>query len=398
MSLGDDLAAALASTEGVSVPAQRDKPSGTRFEWNGQDGWIETPALGERPTTWDAFVRDAGLDPEEVDVLEPVAVRGWDAPGPEGSVIRMHHYKLTVRRRSALLVGLPLLLSEARRIKRPARALPEGIERATIVLWADPQTGKVAKLGGTPELIARVGVYLEKLDDYLDRYPSDAAFLLDMGDAVEGFENTAGQMGTNDLSLMDQIDVASTLTFQFISLLARKRAAVGVRGIGSNHCRWRRGKDALGFPGDDWGIFMLKQLRKAIGMTDDFSHVDIAWPEKKQETDAFEVCGKIIGMAHGHQAANPDRIPDWWGRQVHGGQPIAHADILHTGHFHHLRVMPSGRNPWTNRSKWWMQACTADGGSDWYRYVKGDDADPGLVVYTLTQGVDGYPFGHLEVL
>src|SRR5690606_30317931 len=59
----------------------------------------------------------------------------------------------------------------------------------------------------------------------------------------------------------------------------------------------------------------------------------------------LDIHGTILAVAHGHQANNPDRIPQWWANQVHGGQPAADADILLTAHFHHLRVQPTGRNP-----------------------------------------------------
>lgn len=402
MSLADDLRGALDDSAGVAQPARKPAPDGLRWEWDGNTGVITTPPLAERPTTWDEFIRKSGLEPEDVEVIEPVGLRGWQGlqrnEDGTNSVVDLNYYSLKVRRRSPVMAQLPLLFNQARRINRLPRVLPDGVDRATIVCWADPQTGKVARRGGTPALVERVGVYLDKLADYLDRVPSDAAMLFDLGDAVENFENTGQQMSTNDLSLMDQVDVAGTLLFHITALLAQQRNAVGVRGIGSNHCRWRKGKDALGQPSDDWGIFLLKQLRKAVQSVPGLAHVDVAWPDRFEETLSVEVCGKVLGLAHGHQASKPELVPTWWGKQVHGGQPLAHADILHTGHFHHLRVQPTGRNPWTDRSKWWLQAPTADNGSDWYRMSSGDDSDPGLVVYTLTRGQDGFPFGNLEIL
>jgi hypothetical protein len=403
VSLEDDLRAALDRSGGEAQPARKPAPDGLQWSWDGNQGLIETPALTERPTTWDVFVRDSGLDPEEVEVIEPVESTGWDATHrtKEGDnvTVRMHRYKIKVRRRSAYIRELPLLFAEARRVKRLPKPDSAQPERVTIVGYADPQTGKVARRGGTPELIARMGQSLERLDDYLGRVKPEAAMLFDVGDAIEGFENTGNQMSTNDLSIMDQVDVASTVLFQMVNLLAKRTLRVGVRGIGSNHCRWRKGKDQLGTPGDDWGIFMLKQLRRALAMDGaSFGHVDVQWPETFEETLSLEVAGRIIGLAHGHQAPRPEGIPLWWAKQVHGGQPIAHADILITGHYHHLRVQPSGRNPWTDRSKWWLQCPTMDNGSDWYRQISGDDSDPGLVVFTLTRGQDGYPFENLELL
>ena len=121
---------------------------------------------------------------------------------------------------------------------------------------------------------------------------------------------------------------------------------------------------------------------------DKFGHVSVIWPDKQEETLAVDVAGIIIGLAHGHQANNPNAIPTWWANQTHGGQAVGGADILLTGHFHHLRVQPSGMNPLTGKSKWFIQGSTLDNGSDWYRYRAGSDSNPGLVVFTV--GPDGW--------
>jgi hypothetical protein len=137
---------------------------------------------------------------------------------------------------------------------------------------------------------------------------------------------------------------------------------------------------------------MLRQIHRWTGRLapEQYAHLTVLGPQRHDETLSLDVCGTIIGLAHGHQVSQPNRIPDWWSRQTHGGQPIADADILVTGHFHHLRVEPVGRNPHSGRSRWWMQAPTMDNGSDWYRLRKGYDSDPGLLVFTVTRdGWDG---------
>jgi len=386
------------------VRAPKDIPSGLRWEWDGQQGYVETPVLDRDVDTtaagvWDEWIRDAGHDPAKVQVVGDPQARGWDAT-QDGNTVRHRYYRINLRARHPVMVDLPVLMAEARRARRKRKQPPSDAPHSvTHVVWADPQTGKTARRGGTAELVERHARYLERLDDYLTEVKPEAAMLLDAGDAIEGFENVASQAATNDLSLMDQVDLAGTLLFGLTDLLAKRLPAVGVRGVGSNHCRWRRGKDALGQPGDDWGVYLLKQLHKATLVNPDaYGHVNVAWPDVWEETLAYETAGYVVGLAHGHQVNRPEHIPDWWAGQTHGGQPVAAADILVTGHFHHLRVQPSGRNPVTDRSKWWVQAPTADNGSDWWRAQRGDDSDPGLLVFTLRQGADGFPFSDLNVL
>ena len=400
------LADAIAASNPPSQPTPRNAqvvhPKGWEphtSQFDGTTGFINLGALDERPTTYDAYLIDAGMDPHEVEVIEPVGLRSWDGmkavidPVTKqrvSEVVRMHYYRLQVRRRSSAIVPdmrqLFLSARAARKTSKAAAERPEKVASATVVLWADPQTGKVASRGGTAQLIERQQGYLEGIEAYSRKHRNDAAYLFDLGDLVEGFENTSSQAFTNDLSLMDQIDVATTVELEAVKTLARTHGSVVMAGVGSNHCRWRAGKGALGLPGDDWGIFALKQIRKALALNPDrFGHVSVLWPDKHEETLALDVAGTIIGLAHGHQANRPEQVPQWWANQTHGGQAIAHADILLTGHFHSLRIQTSGMNPITGRSKWWFQAPTQDNGSDWYRHRSGSDSDPGLLIFTVNE-------------
>lgn len=278
------------------------------------------------------------------------------------------------------------LIQLARASRRKPKTPDERPHRSVVVGYADPQTGKVASRGGTPELLERVQASLGLLEEYCDEMKADAAYLLDAGDAIEGFENTPGQLFTNDLSLPRQVEVASDILFEFTDLLARKHNSVVVAGIGSNHCRWRAGKGALGLPGDDWGIHMHRQLAKALARNKTYDHVSVTWPGDHEETLSLDISGTIVGLAHGHQVNRPEQIPTWWAKQTHGGQPIAHAELLITGHFHSFRTEATGRDPFKDREKRWFQCPTLDNGSDYYRMTAGADSDPGLLVFTIDEG------------
>src|SRR5689334_22778633 len=91
------------------------------YEWNGRAGHITTGPLPERPTTWDAYLTDAGPDPDLVEVIEPVQVRGWDTTVARrdedgqrySEVVRAHYYRLNTRLRT-LRVDLDDLVNAAR--------------------------------------------------------------------------------------------------------------------------------------------------------------------------------------------------------------------------------------------------------------------------------------------
>lgn len=333
-----------------------------------------------------------GLPIPEYRRVEVDNLRYWGEPGSPMIYVR---FKISDRAQPEDTLDF-LSLMEAAKQAAARRTEPVRPPRqATVVCYADPQTGKVAARGGTPELLERVAATQELLRDYIREQGSPAAYLLDCGDAIEGFENTGSQMHTNDMSLMRQVETASDILWSFTDLLADTHSEVVVAGVGSNHCRWRAGKNPLGNAGDDWGIHMLRQLAKALKINPEaYGHVSVTWPSDHDETLALDIAGTIVGLAHGHQASRPDGVPMWWAKQVHGGQPIAHADILITGHFHSFRTQQTGRSPFSDREKRWFQAPTLDNGSDWFRAISGEDSDPGLLVMT----VDANGWDNVKVL
>jgi len=180
---------------------------------------------------------------------------------------------------------------------------------------------------------------------------------------IEGFENVESQMFTNDLSLQDQLDLEATFEWSTLELLRKHHNDVTAATVGSNHCAWRKGKSSLGKPTDDWGIFIQRQLKRMSDLVG--ANIKFVEPTEWSESLTVDVNGTIVGLVHGHQAAS-GQFSNWWAKQVHGGAPLAHADIAISGHYHHLSIQPSGRTPFTGRSKWHLQAPTLDNGSSWY--------------------------------
>lgn len=265
------------------------------------------------------------------------------------------------------------------------RPTKHATNRTRVVVVSDLQIGKTDHRGGTPALLERLASVLGDLDDVMRADRCDDAVILDPGDLTEGFENTPQQSHTNDLSFPDQLDAAQAILGQIVTSVAVRHGSTRVATVPSNHGAWRKGKDRLGRPGDDFGIMTHKAVARTMATAgrDDLAFVI---PDPWSEALAIQVRAAVIGMAHGHQANRPDGIPDWWARQTHGGGPLAAASILITGHFHHLRVQPTGSID--GRDRWWFQAPTLDNGSAWFRNgAGGSDSEAGLLTFTI--GDDG---------
>lgn len=374
VSLGSEVAA-------LQVPAEWQ----ARRLMNGDTGTSVTGLI--KPVERDEdLIRQLGYDPDEIEIVGNIMQWGKEQPDHTWLI----SYRFSHRVKSANL-NLPALMAAAS--KKPRQQLkPASSGRTTVVVLSDVQAGKVGARGGTPELIDRLVEKRAKLASLLSLRKPERTVLAEAGDLFEGFESGGNPMFTNDLSLAEQMDLAGTTVYQFIETMHR-HGPVDIIAVSSNHTAWRRGKQNLGRPADDLGLFVHKQVEKvtkAAGM-------NAAWtfPATYDESVTIDVRGTTLGMVHGNQFP-PLKAPEWWGKQTHGGQPVGAADILITGHYHQLTVMPTGRNPYTGRSKWWLQAPTTDNGSDWFRNIAGDDSDPGILIFDITP--EGFDLQSLTVL
>jgi hypothetical protein len=300
-------------------------------------------------------------------------------------------YKFAVVEASMVELDLPTLWAAAK--KKPPRPLaPKSNDRVTVVALSDVQIGKTGSRGGTPELLDRLEATRAALDAHLKARRPVKTVLAEAGDLFEGFESGGNPMFTNDLSLSQQLDLAGTVVYEFVTLLA-KYGPVDIVCVPSNHTAWRKGKQTLGRPGDDLGLLVHKQVEKIARA----AGIDATWtyPAEYDEAVVLDINGTVLGLVHGNQYS-PGGAPIWWGKQQHGGQVVGAADILVAGHYHQLNIMPTGRNPYTGRTKWFLQAPTADNGSDWYRTTAGQDSDPGLLVFDITD--TGFDLTSLTVL
>lgn len=376
--------------QGKSVsPAHSDTVSG-EYEQHNADGSASYSRFNDRPWGYEdyrEFIRSTGQDPDKV-----TFTWGWtsNAPGP-GYWNKLNNVRPIPEVERQLDAGdLPALYAAARHVTVPV--VENRRDRATVVVWTDPQIGKVARRGGTPELLERSVRVRSLLRDVLNERQPSSVTLLDGGDGFENFNSGGNPMFTNDLSLAGQMDLYGTELFEFINV-CHQYAPLTVAGVPSNHTAWRAGKQLLGNPQDDLGLFMHHQVQKVT----DAAHMDVAWvePHPFDETTTVDVMGTVIGLVHGNQFG-PGQAVQWWEKQTFGAQAIAHADVLIHGHYHSFSANVAGRNPVSQRQRWAFGAPTLDNGSDWFRTTAGRDSDPGLMVFDVTP--DGFDLGSLTIL
>lgn len=352
-------------------------------EFDGTEGTATTPGFLEQPN-FDEFLTDAGFNSDEIEIVGTPRTSRWQRYDGEW----LTAYRFQFRKKTAG-IDLPILLQEAKKKAKVAKlAKPE--PRCLVVMWSDLQVGKVDYRGNSQTLIERVQLMQARLMELIKRERPEKVIFADLGDTVENFGNAADlqQLHTNDLSIMEQVDLATTFAWQSLRMIAERVPDVTYASVGSNHCQWRVNKQVVGKPSDDWGIFIgrqLARLSKEISLPIKFIE-----PQPHDESLAIDVFGDgfhILGIAHGHQAKRPDNMAQWWRGQAFGRQPVADASILIHGHWHHLRVTEMGSTP-RGTSRFLVMAPTMDNGSGWWRKTTGEDSVPGLGVFFLEKGVD----------
>lgn len=352
------------------------------IEFDGTEGVAQTPAL-DAPD-FDAFLLDAGFNPDEIEIVGTPRTSRWQKYDGEWLTSYRFHF-----RKKTAGINLPLLLAEAKKNVK-LKPLPKPEPKALVVLWSDLQVGKVDYRGNSESLIERVGIMQQRLEALVKKEKPSKIIFCDTGDTIENFGNAADlqQLQSNDLSIMEQVDLSITLAYQTLRQLHSLVQDITYVSVGSNHCQWRVNKQVVGKASDDWGVFIgrqLARLSKESGL-----NIRFIEPHPHDESlalDVFEDGFHILGVAHGHQAKRPDMMGTWWRGQAFGRQPVADATVLVHGHWHHLRVTEMGSTP-RGTSRFLVMASTMDNGSGWWKKTTGEDSVPGLVTFLLEKEVD----------
>ena len=357
------------------------------FDGDGGEAVLPPVADGEAVDI-DGFLREAGINPSEIEIVGEPRISRWQVARPFPLEPAWHTAVRIRWRRKGVAQDLPLLYSLAKKTKAPV-VKPVSPGKSLVVLWSDLQVGKVDHRGGVEALMHRVAATQAKLVKLVKETKPERIIFCDVGDTIENFGNVADlqQLATNDLSLMEQVDLATSLAWDTLKQLS-KYSPITYLSVGSNHCQFRVSKQRVGKATDDWAIHIgrtLARLSKEVGLDITFHE-----PAKHDESLAYDVFGDgyhVLGMVHGHQANNPNMIPDWWRKQSFGQQAVTAATVLVTGHFHHLRVQELGSTT-RGTSRFWVQASTLDNGSNYYRLTQGEDSQAGLVCFVLERETD----------
>lgn len=319
--------------------------------------------------------------PADLDVqVERLTIQN-DADG--NPVQWWYKYRFVPRARTD--ADIDALVRAAKRRAKTAPSVVTDTSTAFVIALGDLQLGKMDG-DGIEGTVAR---FLDTTKQAVARYKRIAkgapVYLIHLGDCIEGFQSQGGANAwRTPITTTEQVRHYRRLVLEQVKAFAAVAPQVVVVGIPGNHDEAHR---PLHTYGDSWAIEVMSQVHDALELAGGYDHVKIHAPARDELTLTLDVCGTVVGMAHGHQWRAGQAV-NWWAKQSHGRQPVGDADLLLSAHLHHLRIEHTGSD------KTWMQVPALESGSQWWKHRTGEWGQPGV----LTMLVGGGSWSALEVL
>lgn len=350
----------LKSLEGKQELPDARKPRPTHPEWqpgvvwHGTKGEITTDSLTKQPSEWDDILRSRGLDPDIYEIVgDTIRWCSWDgwtktADGTTEPAL-CYSYKAEIRRKNQTNpTAIPEDLYKEARKTKPSKKRKDG-DSTLIVALSDWQVGN--RDGGGVERQAQA------IADLVESVPQRLADLramghtvgevaiLGLGDLVEG---TCGhypaQQFRIELDRRDQLKLVRRGIRDIIMATAPHVARMTVAAIPGNHGENRQNGKSITSVHDNDDVAVFEQIAEILSVNPNaYGHVGFRL-SRDEIALALNLSGQITGITHGHVAKSAGTATNtmwkWWEGQAHGRsyQSIADADILITGHYHHLNI------------------------------------------------------------
>ena len=325
----------------------------------------------------ETFILGKGLNPAEWDYQWRFSE--WEQSSKLHGTRTLHAVKVWGKRKKSEDAAFDIdtaiaAIDNYQWIPADTKLIKDNAGGSQVVLANDFQLGKVDWNGGSKETLDQVFQSFVNVRAEAERNSVEEIVVIDGGDIIENFYNTPSQRQTNDLSLPKQVLLAYKAMIKGLQLLADGGFKLKYVAVPSNHSRDRMGMQAAsGDVHDDWGIIIAKLIEAS-------TDIEVIVPEDYYDSLGFITSNTGIGVVHGHQAGSPDKIGAWWQGQSHGEMPVAHADILVTGHFHSMRVQQSGNK------KWIIVGSASDRGSSWFTNNRGEQSISGMTTFVVRDG------------
>ena len=349
---------------------------------------------------WDKYLEELGFNPDEFEIIEPFEIRSWDS-NTENGKDTFYYYKAKIVSKYAVNdrdFDFKALLSEIKKSKPKAQTIKG--KSSMIVCLSDWQMGK-RDGDGTKGIVARIEQMIPDVTARIKELRKSGVdlahlYVVGLGDIVEGCEGFYPmQEHSIEYDLRRQKMIARRLLVKSLKEWAPLFKNVVVACVPGNHGENRKNGKAFTTFGDNFDVAIFDEAAEIFQENPAYKHVKFVIPENDLWL-TLDVSGTIIGIAHGHQFRTGGRYSHqkavaWLSGQAFGMTEMGDADILISGHFHHLFVVNEGKRTL-------MQCPSVDGGSEWFENMTGKSSYAGTLTFSITPGKTQLQWDNLKVL
>ena len=349
---------------------------------------------------WDKYLEELGFNPDEFEIIEPFEIRSWDS-NTENGKDTFYYYKAKIISKYAVNdrdFDFKALLSEIKKSKPKAQTIKG--KSSMIVCLSDWQMGK-RDGDGTKGIVARIEQMIPDVTARIKELRKSGVdlahlYVVGLGDIVEGCEGFYPmQEHSIEYDLRRQKMIARRLLVKSLKEWAPLFKNVVVACVPGNHGENRKNGKAFTTFGDNFDVAIFDEAAEIFQENPAYKHVKFVIPENDLWL-TLDVSGTIIGLAHGHQFRTGGRYSHqkavaWLSGQAFGMTEMGDADILISGHFHHLFVVNEGKRTL-------MQCPSVDGGSEWFENMTGKSSYAGTLTFSITPGKTQLQWDNLKVL
>ena len=395
--LRDRLAAVQGEAELTDVTRDKNMPPGWEpgVVWDGTEGTITADPIDSDEPNWDKMLLARGLNPEVYEVAEDIVrFSSWDGANGE----RKFSFRAAIRiKRPASHVLQEDVYQSIRKGKKVKHKPPSG-DCHFVVALSDWQVGN--RDGGGMEEQARkianlVDLIPQRITDLRKMgYKIGHVVVAGMGDLAEGTCNFyPAQEFRIEADRRDQMKLVRRGLTDIIKAVAPLAKEVTVLTVGGNHGENRGKGKAHTTTGDNDDVAVFEPIAEAF-QENKKAYGHIGWKIPLEQLSlSIELAGHIVAFTHGHLSRPSQNaaqsIWTWWQKQAMGrAHPgVADANILITGHYHHLNVKEQ-----EGRALFVCPSLTTVG--EYFQDGNGVKTQPG----TLTLTVDESGWGNLHLI
>ena len=327
---------------------------------------------GEIPTGMRLRIAEARYDPS-----------AWhrDAQGEQAVTRPTVRYRFVIEP-DVKTIPVDELLTSLRKPREPKPVT--GTAGALLVCAGDLQLGKPDGDGTAGTIDRFMSAHHRSLDRYRElrkRGLVDDVVLVWAGDCIEGTESQGSRLLARlDCTVTEMVRIYRRLMLEQVQDFARVASKVLVAVVPGNHDEAKRVGDQMATRYDDsWAIEGASAVADTMKFGG-YTNVDFLFPDIDGLDVTFDVKDTRIGVLHGHQTRG--KMEAWLGAKAVQRLAIGTADVVISGHYHHLKITQLG--PTTH-----IQLPAMDGGSVWWGHKGGLNAPPGMITLIVNDGWRG---------